>query len=569
MNLIKPQASSRSGVLPVPFLLAILGVFSYSPPEGRPEVRWPPAPPLERPSERDVGLLPPSVSAKSTGDRLWRVTFRFSPPEVAGSVSLAGSFNGWNAQSEPMTPAEDRRAWSRTTLLGPGRYQYKFVVNGNRWVPDPRNPERAPDNYGGYNSVLMLGRLAAMNRSDGQVGDQQINAIGLLHNPDLPLYFQLLGPGRVLLRYRTLAHDSARVWVAVKGGGLIEMHTELEDPLFATWEAHVGLSDRTTARGDGRQITYTFVLADPDKRVSDPEVYTTRLEKSAVFHTPEWARHAVWYQIMPDRFRSGTTDNDPDPVRPWTSEWFTPSPWEPQDGQTFYKWYVFFRLYGGDIQGIEQKLAYLKELGVNAIYLNPIFQAPTHHKYDTDNYLHVDEHLGVVGDYDQVVAQEDLNDRSTWQWTESDRVFLRFIKKAHAMGFRVIIDGVFNHVGCNHPAFEDVKKNGQRSKYADWFDVVSWEPFKYRGWAGHDSLPVFQKSPDGLASEAVKQHIFNVTRRWMDPDGDGDPSDGIDGWRLDVPNEIPAPFWAEWREVVKSVNPEAYIVGEIWDRADA
>lgn len=545
--------------------LVILGVSWVALPSAGAEDKWPPAPALERPPERDVGLLPPSVSAEPTGNGLWNVMFAYRPNTQLDSVSLAGSFNGWNPQAEPMSRAGDGSAWVATTLLGPGRYEYKFVLNGNQWQPDPLNPDKVDDNYQGFNSVLMLGRLAAMNTSDGKIGDEQIKAIGLLHNPELPLYFQPLAADRLLLRYRTLAHDVARVWAALRSGQLTEMHVVLEGPLFATWEAQVALP----ADPHGQPITYTFVLADRKRRVSDPDVYTARFDAGNVFQTPEWAQHAVWYQIMPDRFRNGTTDNDPEPVRPWTSEWFTPSPWEPQDGQTFYQWFVFFRLYGGDFQGIEAKLAYLKELGVNAIYFNPIFQAPTHHKYDADNYLHVDEHLGAVGDYDQVVAQEDLNDPATWQWTESDQIFLGFIKKAHAMGFHVIVDGVFNHVGRNHPAFQDVKKNHENSRYADWFDVTSWEPFEYRGWAGHDSLPVFKKSRDGLASQAVKQHIFNVTRRWMDPDGDGDPSDGIDGWRLDVPNEIAAPFWVEWREVVKSINPDAYIVGEIWYQADA
>ena len=96
-----------------------------------------------------------------------------------------------------------------------------------------------------------------------------------------------------------------------------------------------------------------------------------------------------------------------------------------------------------------------------------------------------------------------------------------------------------------------------------------WEPVTYAGWAGHDSLPVFRKSEDGLASRGATKHIFDVTRRWMDPDGDGDPGDGIDGWRLDVPNEIAAPFWVEWRAVVKAANPDVYITGEIWDNAAA
>ncbi|MFQ5806625.1 MAG: alpha-amylase family glycosyl hydrolase [Phycisphaerae bacterium] len=562
------QRPASWGIGFVPVALAILSALLIGFPLARANEEWPPAPPLERPPERAVGLLPPSVTAKSTGDGLWRVTFRFSPPRPANSVSLAGSFNGWNPHAEPMTRVDDSGAWMRTTLLGPGKYQYKFVVEGNRWFHDPLNPQKAEDNFGGYNSVLTLGRLSTMNESHGRLGDEKIGTIGLQHDPGLPLYFQALGADRALLRYRTLAHDIAHIWVAIKGSGLTEMHVVLEDPLFAIWEARITLRDSVAAQKGARQITYTFVLADPNRRVSDPDIYTARVDEDHIFRAPQWAKEAVWYQILPDRFRNADPDNDPDPVRPWTSAWFTASPWETRDGQSFYRWFVFFRLYGGDIGGIEEKLPYLKELGVNALYLNPVFQAPTHHKYNTDNYLHVDEHLGVVDDYQKIVAQEDLNDPSTWQWTASDKRFLRFLKKAHSMDFRVIIDGVFNHVGTGHPAFQDVRRNGEDSKYADWFDIVSWKPFKYRGWAGHDSLPVFQKSPRGLASETLKQHIFNVTRRWMDPNGDGDPSDGIDGWRLDVPNEIPAPFWAEWREVVKSINPDAYITGEVWDRAD-
>jgi len=531
---------------------------------------WPPAPALERSAERDVGLLPPSVRAESTGDGLWRCTFRFHPAEAAQSVTLAGSFNSWNPQAEPMQGPDESGNWSKQIVLGPGVYQYKFVVDGGQWFHDPLNTQKLPDNRGGYNSVLKLGRLAAMSASDGQIGDEKIATIGLQHNPQLPLWFQPLAPDRALFRYRTLAHDVARVWVAIENGAQTEMHVVCSNQLFATWEALVTLPDSTRSRRTDRlrQVRYTFVLADRNRRVSDPDIYSSSFMEDEIFRTPEWARHAVWYQIFPERFRNGDPANDPDPVRPWTSAWFTPSPWEEKDGQTFYKWFVFFRFYGGDLAGIEEKLPYLKELGVNALYFNPVFQAPSNHKYDAVNYLHVDEHFGTVGDYEQVVRQEDLNDPATWQWTASDRRFLKLLEKAKALGFRVIIDGVFNHVGREHPALQDVKKNGQASKYADWFDVTSWEPFTYRGWAGHDSLPVFKKSPNGLASEAVKRHIFNVTRRWMDPDGDGDPSDGIDGWRLDVPNEIPAPFWVEWRELVKSINPHAYITGEIWDRAD-
>ncbi len=525
---------------------------------------WPPAPRLERPAQDTVTLLPSSISARPRGRGLWDVTFRFRPQQPAKRVNLAGSFNGWSAQAEPLTGPDADGFWTVTTVLGPGRYQYKFVLDGRRWVPDPLNPQKAPDNFGGFNSVLVLGKLAAMSKSDASLGDGRISALGCYHDPARTLYFQTLGPRQALVRFRTLAHDVQRVWLVVRDGPRVAMHVTLRGPLFDTWEARVTLPP-AVAEGN---LQYTFVMQDAEARGCCPEDYRAALAPQRVFDAPDWALDAIWYQIMPDRFRNGCKANDPDPVRPWTSEWFSPSPWEQASGQSFYEYYVFHRLYGGDIQGIEQKLDYLKSLGVNAIYLNPIFQAPSHHKYNACSYLHVDEHLGQVGDYQRISAAEDLLDPGTWQWTASDRIFLDFLKKAHAAGIRVIIDGVFNHVGRCHPAFQDVLKRGRQSPYADWFDVISWEPLKYRGWAGHDSLPVFKKSADGFASETLKQHIFNVTRRWMDPDGDGDPSDGIDGWRLDVPNLVPAPFWVEWRQLVKSINPQAYITGEIWDRAD-
>ncbi|MFO0783683.1 MAG: alpha-amylase family glycosyl hydrolase [Phycisphaerales bacterium] len=146
----------------------------------------------------------------------------------------------------------------------------------------------------------------------------------------------------------------------------------------------------------------------------------------------------------------------------------------------------------------------------------------------------------------------------------------RFLAEAKKQGFHVVIDGVFNHVGTGHPAFQDVKAHGRTSRFADWFDIKTWEPFTYDAWWGFSELPVFKKDPEkGLASKTAREHIFAVTQRWMDPNGDGDPSDGVDGWRLDVPNEVPLPFWWEWRTLVKKINPNAYISGEIWDRAEA
>lgn len=541
---------------------------------------WPPAPPLQATLDQDAGALPSTFQAlrylppANSQPARWLCKFTTKLDHPAQSAALAGTFNNWNKNAQPLARTDRENEWSCEIELPAGQHMYKVVVDGEKWLEDSANPERTDDGNKGFNSILRVGRLAHLTESPATLGDGKIDVLGIEHNPDNTLYWQQIGDNRALVRYQTFAHDVRSVSIAFTGSTVAPLTPVDEGPLFTLWEATIDAGCLyKSSSPDGRRFemilpscNYTFILEDGDLRASHP----TELEykKRPIFHTPDWAKNVVWYQVMLDRFRNGRTDNDPDHTRPWTSEWFTASPGEATNGETFYKWFAFHRFYGGDIDGLESKLPYLKELGVTGLYLNPVFKADSHHKYDATNYIHIDDHFGTKGDYEIAAAKENLLDPTTWTWTETDKRFLAFLKTAKSMGFRVIIDGVFNHVGQPHPAFQDVKKNGKSSPYADWFEIVSWEPFKHAGWAGFDSLPAFRKNADGLASETAKQHIFNITRRWMDPNNDGDPSDGVDGWRLDVPNEIPLPFWAEWRALVKQINPDAYITGEIWDRAE-
>lgn len=301
---------------------------------------------------------------------------------------------------------------------------------------------------------------------------------------------------------------------------------------------------------------------------------------------PQWAKHAVWYQIFPERFRNGDPGNDPtkediadafpfEPdapwkVHPWTSDWYKRQPWEKSDRWPFYD-LIQRRRYGGDLQGIMDKLDYLQELGVNAIYLNPVFDAPSAHKYDGLSYHHIDPNFGPDPDGDRrMMAEENPGDPATWVWTSADKMALDLVKRCHARGIRVIFDGVFNHMGWTSWPFKDVRDKQQASPYADWFSVKSWRDekegteFDYNGWFGHKTLPEFREDADGIVS-GPREYIFAATKRWMDPDGDGDPSDGIDGWRLDVAFCIAHPFWKKWRKVVKETNREAYITAELID----
>ena len=171
----------------------------------------------------------------------------------------------------------------------------------------------------------------------------------------------------------------------------------------------------------------------------------------------------------------------------------------------------------------------------------------------------------------QEIKKEIPNDPSKWIWTSADSIFLKLIEEVHNRGMKIIIDGVFNHTGIQFWAFQDIVKNGDHSKYKDWYIIKSFDDpatskneFDYKGWWGAKSLPEFNRSENDL-NAGPKQYIFHSTKKWMDPNEDGDPSDGIDGWRLDVAREVPIGFWKDWRRLVKSINPNAIIIGELWE----
>jgi cyclomaltodextrinase len=301
---------------------------------------------------------------------------------------------------------------------------------------------------------------------------------------------------------------------------------------------------------------------------------------------PQWAKSAIWYQIFPERFRNGDPTNDPtmesldgadpsDPVKawevhPWGSDWYELQPWEKENGEPEMWKHILRRRFGGDLQGIIDELDYIESLGINAIYLNPVFDSPSLHKYDGNSYHHIDPHFGPDPEGDKkLIATENPIDPSTWVWTSADELALKLIKEAKKRGIRVIFDGVFNHLGYKSFAFQDLIKNQQSSPYADWFTVTSWDDpeagttFDYEGWFGVKSLPELREDEQGIV-EGPKNYIFAATERWMNPKGMGIEY-GIDGWRLDVAFCVDHQFWKQWRKHVRSINPEAYMTAEIVD----
>jgi|LDZU01.1.fsa_nt_gi glycosidase len=230
--------------------------------------------------------------------------------------------------------------------------------------------------------------------------------------------------------------------------------------------------------------------------------------------SPDWIKDAIFYQIFPDRFANGDTSNDPASITPWGSN--------PTADNYF----------GGDLKGIIDHLDYLQGLGINALYLTPIFQAKSNHKYDTYDYYKIDPAFG---------------DECTFKF---------LIEESHRRGMKIVLDGVFNHCGYDSVLFNDVREKGQGSKYSSWFNIYSYPVDKnevnYQSCGGTWYLPKLNlENPD------AREYLLDIARYWI-------REYGIDGWRLDVPWKVPISFWREFRRELKTEFPEIYLVGEIW-----
>lgn len=239
---------------------------------------------------------------------------------------------------------------------------------------------------------------------------------------------------------------------------------------------------------------------------------------SAAVTTPDWAKHAIFYQIFPDRFAKSDSLAKPGNLEPWDSD----------PTELGYK--------GGDLIGIREHLDYLQDLGVTALYLNPIFQSASNHRYHTHDYYHIDPLLG------------------------GDEAFAALLADCRRRGLRIILDGVFNHASRGFFPFNDVLENGPSSPWLDWFTIFKHpthaydldRPPGYQAWAGLHALPRLNTD-----NPQVREYLMQVGEHWV--------SKGIDGWRLDVPCEITSEsFWQEFRQRTKAINPEVYIVGEVW-----
>ncbi|MGA1839068.1 MAG: alpha amylase N-terminal ig-like domain-containing protein [bacterium] len=341
----------------------------------------------------------------------------------------------------------------------------------------------------------------------------------------------------------------------------VDMVWDRNDDQYGYWKGTIPAS--------ATQVYYKFMLVDgsdmdwynakgmsDDKPLEGDFTYFP-IGGTSGFKTPDWVRNAVFYQIFPERFYNADSANDPPGTVKWGSEPTTKN------------------FMGGDLKGILDKLKYLNDgdpkttddLGITAIYLNPVFESRTNHKYSTEDYEKVDDNLG------------------------DNQLLSTLIKEAHGRGIRIILDGVFNHTGVAHPFFDDVVKRGEASPYYKLYTIYRWpirwyddlnnngnkdssesyfdhwsktQNDEYLRTGDYDAWWGFAHLPNLITTnESIRDYFITgdnaICVRWINL--------GIDGWRLDVANEIEDDFWKIFRTKVKEANPDAYIVGEYWGNA--
>ena len=596
--------------------------------------------------------------------------------EKADKVEIAGNFNGWKPDTEPIYHFEGTNY--EVTLASPeGVYEYKYLIDG-KWYPENRNRKLII----GENGALFAQGDLGTGKFVYEAIDKNTNLKAIVHKYDSLQYFNKLSDSEYEFKIRTQMNDVERAYISIvlHEEDNYEMIYELEryqDKTngFDYFERIINFGKEAT------KLLYYFILEDNGSRAyfngttlsySKPKrlVVNTTSKDIQLFNVPNWAKEAVWYNIFPDRFYNGNHYNDPI-FNEFGPEAFKPNRLHEQNFVEEYKWeksnnvishfdrnrwtadfkeqviweklgereidysLKYARMYGGDLQGIKEKIPYMKELGINAVWLNPVFFSYQNHKYGANDFRHISPDFGTIKtsgsthsveinrnnkygnkSYVDVLGNKattsselkllevnlkgenrgkngygETEDPATWVWTESDLIMVDLIKEFHKNGIRVIFDGVFNHSSSEHWTFNMVLADGENSKYKDWYkftdfgqhvpitdDMSDEQAFEtlianrkrtiYNAWGGFDSLPEFN-----TFNQEYKEYIFNITRKWMcGPDGKESENwmedDGIDGWRLDVPNCLENQnFWNEWREVVKGSKKDSYITAELWGNA--
>lgn len=451
------------------------------------------------------------------------ITFIYPAQQGVKAVDVVGQFNNWVRGANPLAFNVTKNEWIATFRIPVGVYQYLFVLNHSKWVRDPNAPI-APDANGNKNSSLIVAPEYYLLKP-GATGDGFISTQAISHKPDR-LDTCRVDNNCAWVSITTRANDIQFISVRIVGSSKnYPAKITHADPLYDTWKATIPFDKNGLTK-------YYFHIQDGSEIIDYGRNGVQPLNKSLPFvqaindyplpKEPKWVKNAIIYQIFPDRFWDGDRSIDPKGVKPWGTL-PTPQTWQ-------------IRL-GGDLQGIIDKLPYLEHLGINCIYLNPIFESLSNHGYDTVDYYHVDHRFG------------------------SNEVLRQLVEKCHQAGIRVILDGVFNHTSPDFFAFKDILKNQEKSKYLHWYHISKFPVIVKEGQTAYETfagVPTMAKLNQD--NPATAKYFCGVGAYWIN-------YAHIDGWRLDVGDGISHSFWRKFRKSVKSADPNAYIVGEEWGDA--
>ncbi|MBR5421684.1 MAG: glycoside hydrolase family 13 protein [Lachnospiraceae bacterium] len=387
---------------------------------------------------------------------------------------------------------------------------------------------------------------------------------------------------KVKIRLRGAAYNIDTVWL-VSGTEKYYMTLDARDELFDYFAADVQMDNELFAYYFEIHVGNITVIFDTRGVVKSVDEHF-KFKIIPGFSTPKWAQGAVMYQIFVDRFCNGDPSND---VQTDEYSYIGEHTRHVEEWSKYPASMDVREFYGGDLQGVLNKMDYLQNLGVEVIYFNPLFVSPSNHKYDIQDYDNIDPHFGVIaeekgellneGDKDNTHATRYINRVTNPANLEaSNALFAKVVEEAHKRGIRVILDGVFNHCGSfnkwldreriyeNAEGYEKGAYVDEKSPYHDFFrfhDAQSGKwPYNstYDGWWGHDTLPKLNYE----GSQDLHDYILRIAKKWVSPPYNAD------GWRLDVAadlghsTEYNHKFWQDFRKAVKEANPDALILAE-------
>lgn len=427
----------------------------------------------------------------------YEITFIYTLP--ASSVQVA--IKNFPASTYNMEKISDS-FWKYDIDLQQGKYYYQYIVDGKEtYDPDNNDYEIIQNRFLNYK----------------QVGEDETGMPKLKYEHSMKRMF--INPVRYGEIYLCIGVEKAtnqKINILVNGDIASTESFIIDDTQY----------QRFHVKSSAKLLKYLFVCE------KDNKVYTIGSSKDgskmfefdfdnpqiSYFDPPQWTKGSIYYQIFPDRFFNGDTENDPLAVRPWYEEYTS---------NTLSSYF-----YGGDLAGIIEKIDYLKELSVGCIYMNPIFEAPSTHKYNTTDYLKVDPSFG------------------------NEKILSDLIQKAHSQDIKILLDGVFNHTGDTFFAMKENFLRQQKSQYLDWYHILSFPITKssksYKCWWDYPDLPQLN-----LYNPKVRAYIAQVVSKWSGV--------GTDGWRLDAVDQIPNWFWKEFfMPLIKGINKDLFIVGEYW-----